>query len=103
MSGEPDGIGGSVEFRTDVFNASSIEVLVERLGRVLSALTEDPSRRLSSVDVLDEVEHARLDAVGQPGGADRAGGCRRCRFRGCSRRRSRAFRMRWRCRVGVGR
>ena len=63
-SGELDGIAGSVEFRTDVFDPATIEVLVERLGRVLAALTEDPSRRLSSVDVLDEVEHARLDAVG---------------------------------------
>ncbi len=59
-SGEPAGIGGAVEFRTDVFDAASIEALIERLRRVLAAMTADPARRLSSVDVLDEVEHARL-------------------------------------------
>ncbi|WP_232003813.1 condensation domain-containing protein, partial [Mycobacterium sp. 1465703.0] len=63
-SGEPAGIGGSVEFRTDVFDPESIQALVERLERVLGALTADPTRRVSSVDVLDECEHARLDEMG---------------------------------------
>ena len=62
-----------MEFRTDVFDAASIEALIERLQRVLVAMTADPARRLSSVDVLDEGEHARLDGVGQPGGVDPAG------------------------------
>ncbi len=34
-AGEPAGIGGEVEFRTDVFDAASIEALIERLRRVL--------------------------------------------------------------------
>ena len=63
-AGEPAGIGGAVEFRTDVFDAASIEALIERLQRVLVAMTADPARRLSSIDVLDEAEHARLDEVG---------------------------------------
>ena len=53
-----------MEFRTDVFDAASIEVLIGRLARVLEALTADPARRLSAIDVLDEGEHARLDEVG---------------------------------------
>ena len=53
-AGEPAGIGGTVEFRTDVFDAASIEALIERLGRVLVGLTTDPARRVSSIDVLDE-------------------------------------------------
>ena len=63
-AGEPAGIGGTVEFRTDVFDAASIETLIERLERVLVAMTADPTRRLSSMDLLDEAEHARLDEVG---------------------------------------
>ena len=63
-AGEPAGIGGEVEFRTDVFDAGSIETLIKRLQRVLVAITADPRRRLSSVDVLDEVEYARLDGWG---------------------------------------
>ncbi|PIB73180.1 condensation domain-containing protein, partial [Mycobacterium celatum] len=63
-SGEPAGICGMVEFRTDVFDAASVRLLVERLERVLAAMTADPTRALSSVDVLGEAEHARLDVVG---------------------------------------
>ena len=63
-AGEPAGIGGAVEFRTDVFDAASIKALIERLERVLVAITADPTRRLSSVDVLDAGEHAGLDGWG---------------------------------------
>jgi amino acid adenylation domain-containing protein len=63
-AGEPAGIGGRVEFRTDVFDVESIEALIERLGRVLVAMTADPIRRLSSMDLLDAGEHARLDEIG---------------------------------------
>ena len=52
-AGEPAGIGGMVEFRTDVFDAASIEALIGRLERVVVAMTADPTRRLSSMDVLD--------------------------------------------------
>jgi nonribosomal peptide synthetase DhbF len=38
--------------------------LAERLVRVLVAMTADPTRRLSSIDVLDAGEHARPDGIG---------------------------------------
>ena len=63
-AGESAGIGGTVEFRTDVFDAASIEALIARLQRVLVALTADPTRRVSSIDVLDEQEYARLQGWG---------------------------------------
>ncbi|WP_227371256.1 condensation domain-containing protein, partial [Mycobacterium fragae] len=63
-AGAPAGIGGTVEFRTDVFDTASIEALIGRLQRVLAAITADPFGRLSSVDLLDAGEHARLDEVG---------------------------------------
>src|SRR5262249_42835675 len=63
-AGEPAGIGGAVEFRTDVFDADSIQALIERWRRVVVAMTADPTRRLSSIDVLDAAEHARLDGWG---------------------------------------
>ncbi len=63
-AGEPAGIFGHVEFRTDVFDASSIQRLVERLQKVVVALTADPKRRLSSIDVLDAAERAHLDGWG---------------------------------------
>ena len=95
-TGEPAGIGGTVEFRTDVFDAASIETLIGRLQRVLVAMTADPTRRLSSVDLLDEGEHARLDEVGNRAVLTQPAPPRRCRFRRCSPRRSLAPRRRWR-------
>ncbi|WP_139801931.1 amino acid adenylation domain-containing protein, partial [Mycobacterium angelicum] len=62
-SGAPAGIGGTVEFRTDVFDATSIETLIGRLERVLVAMTADSAARLSSVDLVDQDEHAGLDEL----------------------------------------
>ncbi|WP_231992807.1 non-ribosomal peptide synthetase, partial [Mycobacterium sp. 1164985.4] len=64
-TGEPAGIGGAVEFRTDVFDAASIAVLIERLERVLVAMAADAGRRLSSIDLMSEPERARLQQWGQ--------------------------------------
>ncbi|WP_104182789.1 amino acid adenylation domain-containing protein [Mycobacterium avium] len=63
-AGEPAGIGGSVEFRTDVFDPESIQTLIQRLERVLAAMTADPGQRLSSVDLMDTDEHIYLDENG---------------------------------------
>ncbi len=53
-----------VEFDTEVFDAATIERLIERLQQVLAAMTADPTRRLSSLDLLDAGEHHRLDEWG---------------------------------------
>nr|WP_264000812.1 non-ribosomal peptide synthetase [Mycobacterium intermedium] len=63
-AGEAAGIGGTVEFRTDVFDAATIQAFVDRLGRVLEAVTANPGRALASVDLLDVAEHARLNGWG---------------------------------------
>jgi non-ribosomal peptide synthetase component F len=65
QTGEPAGISGAVEFRTDVFDADTVQTLIERWRRVVVAITADPTRRLSSVDLPDEAEHARLDEIGR--------------------------------------
>ena len=54
-------LGLRVEFDTDVFDGAGIEALIERLARVLVAMAADPLQRLSSMEVLDAGEHARLD------------------------------------------
>ncbi len=53
-----------LKFRTDVFDADSIEALIGRWQRVVVAMTAEPARRLSSMDLLDAGEHARLDEIG---------------------------------------
>ncbi|MFI5511757.1 condensation domain-containing protein, partial [Mycobacterium sp. NPDC051804] len=44
---QPAGIGGAVEFRTDLFDAESVVALVDRLQRVLVAMVADPLARVS--------------------------------------------------------
>ncbi|WP_413784875.1 amino acid adenylation domain-containing protein [Mycolicibacterium elephantis] len=63
-SGEPAGITGTVEFRTDVFDTGTIETLIGRFERVLAAMTADSDQRLSSIDLLDDEEHEHLDRLG---------------------------------------
>src|SRR4029077_12773286 len=53
-------LGLRVEYDTDVFDTARIHTLIDRLQRVLAAVTVEPARRLSSIDLLDEAEHARL-------------------------------------------
>ena len=46
------------------FSNFDVPDLVGRLLRVVVAMTADPTRRLSSMDLLDDDEHARLDGWG---------------------------------------
>ncbi|SOJ53747.1 Dimodular nonribosomal peptide synthase [Mycobacterium simulans] len=48
-TGLPAGISGVVEYRTDVYNAATINTWINRLEKLLSAMMDDPQRRLSSV------------------------------------------------------
>ncbi len=63
-SGDAEGIRGTVEFRTDVFDPDTVTTLIERFERVLNAVTTDPARRMSSIDVVDTDEYAYLDDIG---------------------------------------
>ncbi|WP_156743966.1 non-ribosomal peptide synthetase, partial [Mycobacterium sp. 1164985.4] len=53
-------LGIRVEYDTEVFDAAGVEALLQRFERVVEAMTADPSRPLSSIEVLDEIAHARL-------------------------------------------
>ena len=57
-------LGLRVEYATEVFDPASITALIERLQQVMEEMTADPTRRLPSVDLLDQQEHTHLDAVG---------------------------------------
>ncbi|OBG81541.1 non-ribosomal peptide synthetase [Mycobacterium sp. E802] len=54
-------LGLRLEFDSDVFSVAVIDGLVERFQRLLVDMTTDPTRRLSSMDVLEAAEHDRLD------------------------------------------
>ncbi|HEU4363164.1 MAG TPA: condensation domain-containing protein, partial [Mycobacterium sp.] len=46
-----------VQFRTDLFDAAGIEALMQRFERVLVAMTADPARPLSSIELAGAGEH----------------------------------------------
>lgn len=87
-SGQRAGIAVTAEYRTDVFDGRTVEGLIERLQRLLTAVTADPQRRLSAVDLLDANEHARLEKWGNT--AVLARPATRCRCPTGSPRRRRA-------------
>jgi hypothetical protein len=50
-------LGLRVEFDTEVFASADIDTLIGRFERLLVAMTSDPTRPLSSIDVLGIAEH----------------------------------------------
>ncbi|MCV7085171.1 hypothetical protein H7H52_05425, partial [Mycolicibacter hiberniae] len=54
-------LGLRVEYDRAAFDLADVEALIERLRRILAAMTADPARRVQSIDVLDINEHERLD------------------------------------------
>ncbi|MFJ8166800.1 amino acid adenylation domain-containing protein, partial [Streptomyces sp. NPDC096136] len=57
---EPAGIGGVVEFATDLYDRSTVETLIARWTRLLRSVVADPSRPIGSLDMLTVGEVALL-------------------------------------------
>ncbi|MEV1048655.1 amino acid adenylation domain-containing protein [Streptomyces sp. NPDC049916] len=64
------GIGGFLEFRTDLFDRSTAQALADRLSRLLTAAAERPETPVGLLPVLgeDEVHRALVEANGVPSG-----------------------------------
>jgi nonribosomal peptide synthetase DhbF len=58
--GAPAGIDGALEYSRDLFDAATVELFVERLLRLLRAVSSDPHVRLGDVDVLSRDERQAL-------------------------------------------
>ncbi|WNI20542.1 non-ribosomal peptide synthetase [Streptomyces sp. ITFR-16] len=63
-NGSLDGMQAAVDYATELFDASTVRDLSERLTLLLDAVTADPDRPLSAYDVLTPGEHARLATWG---------------------------------------
>ncbi|MFH8626591.1 amino acid adenylation domain-containing protein [Streptomyces vietnamensis] len=62
--GTPDGLGAGLEFSTDLFDPATARTLVDRLLRLLDAVTAEPQRRLGELPLLSGAEQARVLATG---------------------------------------
>ena len=60
----PDGLQTLVEYRTTLFDASTMETLAERYRSVLQNLLERPDARLASIDYLSARDRLRLESLG---------------------------------------
>ncbi|MEV4514733.1 amino acid adenylation domain-containing protein [Dactylosporangium sp. NPDC049525] len=58
--GAPAGLLGVVTGAAALFDAETVEMIAERLARVLTGLVTDPGLRLSEVSALDDDERARV-------------------------------------------
>jgi amino acid adenylation domain-containing protein len=62
-AGEPAGIGGYLEYATDLLDEGTAADLAERFVRLLSAAVAAPGTSLSTVDLLSAGERTAIDAA----------------------------------------
>ncbi|RPE39192.1 amino acid adenylation domain-containing protein [Streptomyces sp. Ag109_O5-1] len=58
--GAPAGLEGVIVYAADLFDQASMDVIAERLVRVLEAVTTDPARPVSRIQILDAGEQQRM-------------------------------------------
>ncbi|MFB9315977.1 amino acid adenylation domain-containing protein [Cryptosporangium minutisporangium] len=62
---EPTGLELSINYRTDLFDSSTVAGLAERLEDLLRAAVAGPDRPLSTLDLIPAAERSRLLALGE--------------------------------------
>ncbi len=60
LAGGPQGLGGYIEYNTDLFDAGTIERMVGHYKTLLGAVVEDPERPLASFPLLTDAERQQL-------------------------------------------
>ncbi|MCP2012820.1 amino acid adenylation domain-containing protein, partial [Duganella violaceipulchra] len=60
FSEEGDELSAGFEYRTDLFDASTIERMVNHFGRLLSSIAAHPSARIADLEMLDRAERQQL-------------------------------------------
>nr|WP_224301119.1 non-ribosomal peptide synthetase [Streptomyces olivaceus] len=58
--GEPEGLGGAVEYNSDLFDRSTAQEFAERLLRVLEGAVADPERPIGRLEVMSPAERDRV-------------------------------------------
>src|SRR5262245_57416840 len=58
--GSPAGIGGVVEYATDLFDRATVEALTDRFIRLLEAAVAHPDQTIGTIDILAPAERATI-------------------------------------------
>ncbi|WP_222426560.1 non-ribosomal peptide synthetase [Amycolatopsis rhizosphaerae] len=62
--GAPDGIRGTLDYATDLFDAETAQAIADRLVRLLAQVADNPDLHLGGLDLLSAAERRRLVATG---------------------------------------
>ncbi|WP_186156384.1 non-ribosomal peptide synthetase [Burkholderia gladioli] len=60
LSDDDKRIGGSISYSSDLFDAATIERLAQSLQILLAAMAADPTRRVSTLPLLDEAQRRQV-------------------------------------------
>ena len=60
MKEEVDGLSGSFEYNTDLFNRSTIERLISHFQTLLKNIIANPDRRISDLQILPKIEEHKI-------------------------------------------
>ncbi|WP_030737739.1 non-ribosomal peptide synthetase [Streptomyces sp. NRRL S-31] len=60
VDADGDGLDCRLEYATELYDRQTAEAFVTRFLRVLDAVTDEPARRISQVDLLDDEERALI-------------------------------------------
>jgi amino acid adenylation domain-containing protein/non-ribosomal peptide synthase protein (TIGR01720 family) len=74
MSAGPRGLGGVIEYATDLFDAATIDRLVAQLGVLLAGIAARPDARVAELPILAEGERRRLVETWNETAADHPAG-----------------------------
>lgn len=58
--GQPVGIDGTIEYSVDLFDATTIETLMQRWARVLEAVVADPDQPIDGIEITTDEERQWL-------------------------------------------
>ncbi|AXI80468.1 non-ribosomal peptide synthase/polyketide synthase [Peterkaempfera bronchialis] len=67
--GAPAGLGGAIEYSTDLFDRATVETLFARLTRLLAAVAAAPDRPIGGIDLLSDQERRELLPAAESGAA----------------------------------
>ncbi|MFN8596436.1 MAG: amino acid adenylation domain-containing protein [Anaerolineae bacterium] len=60
MQAKPDGLSGTFEYNTDLFDAATIERLAQHLQVLLSGIVAKPDRSIAALPIMSEAEERRI-------------------------------------------